>query len=139
MQKQDSSSDRENQFAVDASKFISEALPNSGIRLLRSRPECETEVAKDLEIRRRLRLLRRQALLAPQPTTARLLQDEARVGVTGAGASVHLILTVVVEPGGQWAGGWFVATVPPNEAERFQHYLVDAREATITQLRQARS
>jgi hypothetical protein len=56
-----------------------------------------------------------------------LVQDEAEVGVTSDGASVHLVLTVVVEPGGQWSGGWFVATVPPDQTEKFRRYLALTR------------
>jgi hypothetical protein len=70
VQSQDSSFDWENQFSIDASAFISETIPGTGVRLLRARPETEAVLAKQLEIPRRLELLRRQA--PPHLTTARL-------------------------------------------------------------------
>jgi hypothetical protein len=112
---------------VSRSEGVS-VISGTGIRLLRVRPETETAIAYQLEIPRRLALLRRQA---PTHLTApRLIQDDAEVGVTSDGASVHLVLTVVVEPG-QWSGGWFLAIVPPNETEAWQNYLTAARERFV--------
>jgi hypothetical protein len=90
------STDPENQFSADASAFISETIPGTGIRLLQTRPETEATLTCQLDISRRLELLRRQA--PRQGSTPRLLQDDAEVGVTSTGESVRLVLTVVIEP-----------------------------------------
>jgi hypothetical protein len=124
MHVQDSSSEQENQFPIDSSAFISETIPGTGIKLLRPKPETEETLARQLDILRRLELLRRQA--SRSSTAARLLQDDTRVGTTSDGASVHLVLTVVTEPE-QWTGGWFIAVVPPDENETWQAYLANAR------------
>jgi hypothetical protein len=123
---QDSSSDRDNQFSIDVSAFISETIPDIGIRLLRARLETEATLAGQLEIPRRLNLLRRQAPC--HPSTSRLLQDAPRVGVTSDGACIHLVLTSIVLESGEWCGGWFIGIVPVGEAEAWQAYLAGARE-----------
>jgi hypothetical protein len=128
MQVKDSSSDQENQFPIDVSAFISDTIPNTGIDLLRAKLETETALASQLGIKHRLELLRRQA--PAHLTAARLLQDDAVVGVTNDGAVVHLVITVVVEPQ-QWSGGWFIAIVPPDENETWQAYLASAREQFV--------
>jgi hypothetical protein len=133
MQLQDPSSEPDNQFSADSCSFISETIPDTGIRLLRPRPETEPALASQLQIPHRLELLRRQAPL--HLTTARLLQDDSLVGTTSDGAPVHLVLTVVVEPG-QWAGGWFIAVVAPNVSEAWKTYLIRAREQFVLEVRQ---
>jgi hypothetical protein len=132
MQAQDSSSGWENQFSVDVSAFISETIPNTGIRLLRARPQTEAALVHQLEIPRRRRLLRRQSPL--RNTAVRLLQDVAPVGETSAGEVVYLVLSVVVDRRA-WAGGWWLAIVPPQETDKFRAYSAAAREAFALQLR----
>jgi hypothetical protein len=127
-----SSTDPENQFSVDASAFISETIPGTGIRLLHARPECEAELAKQLSIPLRLELLRRQA--SQQSTAPRMLQDDAKVGETSTGESVRLVLTVVVETR-RWHGGWFIGIVPPDEIEAWQAYLASACEQFVLERR----
>jgi hypothetical protein len=128
MHPQDSPPNLENQFGVDSSAFISEVIPNSTIRLLRAKPETEETLARQLDISRRLELLRRQA--PTHLTASRLLQDDAEVGTTSDGASVHLVLTVVVKPG-QWSGSWFIVTVPSNENGAWRAYLTGVREQFV--------
>jgi hypothetical protein len=128
MHLQDSSSEQENQFPIDASAFISETIPGTGIKLLRPKPETEETLARQLDISRRLELLRRQA--SAQLTALRLLQDDAEVGTTSDGASVHLVLTVVAEPQ-QWSGSWFIVTVPSNETGAWRAYLTGVREQFV--------
>ena len=132
MHVQDSSSGQEDQFSVDSAAFVSETIPNTGIRLLRPKPETEAALAQQLDIPRRLELLRRQG--PTHPTAPRLLQDEAEVGTTSTGKAVRLILSVVAEPQ-QWSGGWFLSVVPPAEIGAWQVYLVDARKAIVAELR----
>jgi hypothetical protein len=126
MHLQDSSSDSENQFAIDVSAFICETVPGTGIRLLRARPETEPALASQLDIPKRLGLLRRQA--PTQNTPTRLLQHVAAVGMTSDGAFIHLVLTVVLEVGGERHAGWFLAIIPVSEVDRWQVYLNDSRE-----------
>jgi hypothetical protein len=132
MHSKDSSSDSENQFAIDASAFISDLLPGTGIRLLRPRPESERALASQLDIARRLELLRRQA--PPSSNTPRLLQDVAAVGQTSRGEVVYLVLSVLVERS-EWVGSWFIAIVPPNETEAWQAYLAATRERIVLEAR----
>jgi hypothetical protein len=132
MHREDSSSAGGNQFSIDASAFISETIPGTGIRLLRARPECEAELAKQLSIPLRLKLLRRQA--PPRSNTPRLLQDDVEVGTTSTRETVCLILTVVVEPT-HWHGGWCIAIVPLNEAEAWRAYLAGARAQFVLEAR----
>jgi hypothetical protein len=133
MQAQGLPPESENQFAVDASAFIEEVPPGTRIRLLRARPETEATLARQLEIPRRLELLRRQA--PPRSNTPRLLQDAPRVGATSDGACIYLVLTSIVLESGEWCGGWFIATVPVGEAEAWQAYLATAREQFVLEER----
>jgi hypothetical protein len=132
MRAQDSSSSQENQFSIDASTFISDFIPGTGIRLLRARPACQAELAKQLSIPLRLELLRRQA--PRQSPVPRLLQDDAEVGVTSTGEIVRLVLTVVTELE-QWTGNWFVAVLPPSEIEAWKTYLAATREMIVLEAR----
>jgi hypothetical protein len=126
MRLQDPSSEPDNQFSLSSSAFISDSIPNTRIRLLRARPQTEAALARQLEIPRRLELLARQA--SPSSTAARLLQNDTRIGTTSHGASIHLVLTVVLEVGGEWHAGWFLAIIPVSEVDRWQVYLNDSRE-----------
>jgi hypothetical protein len=133
MHVQDLPSDQENQFPTDVCAFISETIPGTGIKLLRPKPETEAALTNQLDIKRRLELLRRQAPAPAHLTAPRLLQDVALVGVTSDGASVHLVITVVVEPP-RWSGGWFIGVVPPDENETWQAYLASAREQFVLEV-----
>src|SRR5262249_40738237 len=139
-----------------------ESVPNTGIKLPHARPETEPALGRQLDILRRLELLRRSAdpavagstgsipsldhshlpalpllkdlpAFGSGPADTHFLQDVAPVGQTGIGETVYLALSAVVEPS-RWKGGWGLALVPPDESERFQAYLADAREAIVAQL-----
>jgi hypothetical protein len=174
MHLEDLSSSAEDQFSIEASDFIIESVPDTGIKLLRPRAECEGSLARQLDIPRRLELLRRCAdppsassgaeqrtslqhspnrpphtsPSPPSPTPsledepesdsgpsadAVFLQDVQAVGETSRGETVHLVLSVLVEPS-RWQGGWFIAVVPTHESERFEAYLASAREMIVAQL-----
>jgi hypothetical protein len=141
MQCQDPSRGNADQFIIDVSAFIAETIPDTGIRLLRAKPETEKQLALKFDIPRRLELLRRSAertsalSLPPESDDAQFAQDYAPVGQTGTGETVYLVLSVVTERL-RWTGGWWLAVVALNEAERFQSYLASAREAIVLQLRQ---
>jgi hypothetical protein len=133
MRKQDPPSARGIQFEIDPGAFVSEPILGTGIRLLRAQPETEATLAGQLEIPRRLELLRRQA--PPHLTTPRLLQDDTVVGVDSNGAGIHLVLTSIVLESGVWHGGWFLTTVPTDELEAWQMYLAKARELFVREAR----
>jgi hypothetical protein len=138
---QDPSSSADDQFFLDVSAFLVEPVPDTGIRLLRARPETEPALASQLNIPHRLELLlksaERTSALEPQhpsPTKdAYFTQNCAPVGQTGSGESIYLILSLVVDRL-EWTGGWCLAVVPSDESERFQTYLADAYEAIVAQL-----
>jgi hypothetical protein len=110
---------------------------------LRARPETQAVLARQLDISRRLDLLRRpadppkaRAEGASVPSTdTHFLQDVVHVGETSRGEAVYLVLSVVVDPS-RWNGGWFIGIVPLNEIGVWQAYLASAREAIVTQLGQ---
>jgi hypothetical protein len=153
MRLQDSSSGAEDQFFLDVSAFLVEFVPNTGIKLLRARPETEPALSRQLAIPYRLDLLRKSAERttgpSPEPPTAAalkdapasgssqtdtlFLQDVAPVGQTGAGETVYLALSIVVQPS-QWRGGWFIGLVTPGATEVWQAHLTSAREAIVAQL-----
>jgi hypothetical protein len=148
MHSEDSSSRAEDQFAIDARDFIIEFISGTGIKLLRAKPETEPALSRQLDIPRRLELLRRGADRKPQPHPTPLpleddpgsnqpdthfLQDVAPVGDTSRGETVYLVISALVEPS-RWQGGWFIGIVPPNETETWQAHLASAREAIVVQL-----
>jgi hypothetical protein len=62
MRLHDSSSQPEDQTSsIDASAFLVESVPGTGIKLLRAKPETEAALARQPDIPRRLELLRRCA------------------------------------------------------------------------------
>src|SRR5215468_9723051 len=61
MRPHNSSSGAEDQFSADLSTFHVESVPNTGIKLLRARPETEPALGRQLSISHRLKLLRRSA------------------------------------------------------------------------------
>jgi hypothetical protein len=151
----------EDQFAIDASAFTVEVIPDTGIKLLRAKPETEPALSRQLSIPRRLELLRRCATEStssnhthsstppsspPQPSSlqdvpipgssqsdSHFLQDVQAVGETSRGETVFLVLSVVTDPL-QWNGGWFIGIVPPDATEAWQAYLAGAREAIVAEL-----
>jgi len=136
MHKKDSSSGDENQFSIDVSAFVSETISGTTIRLLRARPETQAALARQLDIPRRLELLRRcprQRIQTGSSPSARFLQDCARVGETSAGETIFLVLSVI-EDLPRWGGGWFLAVTPRDTEERFQCYLAASREAIVAEL-----
>jgi hypothetical protein len=154
MRSEDLSSDAADQFGIDVSRFFVESIPDTGIKFLRPRPESEPKLSRQLDIRRRLELLRRCAdrppATPPSPAAhtapphlqdvpgsdnseASILQDVAVVGESSAGETIYLILSTIIEPL-SWTGGWFLASVPSEESALFQAYLEGAREAIVAQL-----
>jgi hypothetical protein len=147
MHSEDPSSRAEDQFAIDVSAFHVETVPHSSIKLLRPRAEAEPELSRQLDIRRRLELLRRHASPKPHPHTphttspledvpsdaSHFVQDVAPIGETSRGETVYLAISALVEPS-RWKGGWFLAIVSPQDSEGFQTYLAGAREAIVAQL-----
>jgi hypothetical protein len=138
MHSQDPLSRADDQFAIDVSAFLLESVPDTGIKLVRPRPETQAALATQLQIPHRLELLRRRAASTPAHGSSRtdthFVQDVAPVGQTSLDETVYLVLSVIVEPS-QWQGGWWLAVVPPHESERFAAYLASAREAGVAQLK----
>src|SRR5206468_2662118 len=126
------------------SSFIVTSIPETGIKLLRARPETEKELVHQLDIPRRIELLRRTANAprvavqdAPELSSDPLfLQDVALIGHTSIGENVYLILSIILDPP-QWTGGWGLALVPNNNKELFEKYLAQAREEILAELRAA--
>jgi hypothetical protein len=150
MHSHDSSFPVDDQFPIDISAFVIESIPDSGIKLLRPRVETEQVLSRQLDIPRRLELLRRSAARESHPHTnttllqddpgrdpagSLVLQDVAQVGESALGELVFLILTAVVEPA-RWRAGWGLGIVPAGESEVWQTYLTNAREAVAAQFQQ---
>jgi hypothetical protein len=157
MQPKDPSSSIEDQFSIDVSAFLTESVPGSGIKLLRARLDNEAAIARQLSIPDRLALLRRCAtkparsaesiplsqhsphraatppLKDEPPSDRHFVQDVAQIGTTSRNELVYLVLSVLTEAS-TWMGGWFLVVASPDESERFQAYLTDAREAIVAQL-----
>jgi hypothetical protein len=130
MHSEDHSFPAKDQFSIDVAAFVVETIPGTNIKLLRARPETEASLGTQLDITRRLKLLRRIA--EPSPST--FLQDVTPVGQTSTGESVFLILSAIMKPSLGWHGGWGLAVVSPEESERFEAYLRGARKAIVAQL-----
>jgi hypothetical protein len=160
MHPEDSSFPAEDQFSIDASAFIIEPIPNTGIKLLRAKLETEPALSRQLDIPRRLELLRRGAARSTSPNRtpstspsqqpaslqdvpipgsgpadSHFLQDVASVGETSRGETVYLVLSVVTDHL-RWQGGWFLGLVPPGETEVWQAHLTSAREQFVRELQQ---
>jgi hypothetical protein len=136
------------QFSIDISAFIVESIPDSGIKLLRPKPENESALSRQLDIPRRLEILRRSAARETHPhtiattllqgdlgdrTDTLVLQDVAQVGESALGELVFLILTAVVESA-RWRAGWGLGIVPAGETEAWQAYLAGVREQIVREL-----
>src|SRR5206468_3148353 len=95
---QDPSFPPDDQFSIEVSSFIVTSIPGTGIKLLRARSETEKELARRLDIPRRIELLRRTAdasekFVQNAPKLSpdiHFLQDVALIGHTSVGENVYL-------------------------------------------------
>lgn len=112
------------------------AIPGTGIRLCHPTGLVAERLEKEFGISSRMgRLL----------TVARtnigdreiFLQDYCRIGYAPGGTPVHLVITILTTSR-LWRGGWFLAQVPPAEADVFAHHVESARAASVEELRTER-
>jgi hypothetical protein len=126
----------EGQSPLDLSGCSFAPIPGTGIRLCHPTGYVAERLGKGFGISSRM---------AHLLTVARtnigdreiFLQDYRLIGYAPNGNPIHLIITILTTAR-YWRGGWFLASVPPEEADVFKRHVESARAASVEELRTER-